>query len=87
MPAPIDFRFDFSSPHGYLASERIVRNAAFAAKAVPALCQAFFAEDIDIAEAIADGGFGWRSVFVDGLRSRGRDRFGLAERWPATAGW
>lgn len=76
MPAPIDFCFDFWSPHGYLASKRIVRDAALAGEAVPALCRALFADHIDISEAIADG-----------ERFRGMHRLGQAERWLATGGW
>jgi len=96
MTAPIDFYFDFSSPYGFLALEKIEGLAAKhsrtldwhpAARAAiddPAIKAALKREN---EQGIARGVFGSPFVIVDGESFWGFDRFDQVDRWLATGGW
>ena len=78
MPAAIDFYFDFSSPYGFLASQKI---EALAKKYGRTRRLA------SVEQAMARGVFGSPYMIVDGEPFWGLDRLDQIERWLATGGF
>lgn len=83
-PAPLEFYFDFSSPHSYLASEKI-DTAACAAAMNDEKYKQRLKDEVDA--ALIKGVFGAPMIYCDGEPFMGADRLPQLERWLESGGF
>ena len=86
MPAPIDFYFDFSSPYGYIASQRIEAFASAHGRTVdwhPILLGVIFKETgaVPLTQVPVKGDYSRRDM-VRSARFHGVDDFSMPSRFP-----